>query len=844
QVTLKKETVGDDGTFSFRVFNNKNFLFTREITTSGNEGKTGTFTVNEGQLTITEANNPAFEFEGAICEGASDADEVPAKRGVRLTVTGGEDVTCTFTNNRLADPKVTIVKEVVDGNANRVSGEDGPFTFTIDIDRTQAVTSPPSILTSNGFGETEIITLPAAGKWVIAEQKAPGYTLTGLKCTDGNNNDLPAGTYEADSNNVKLNAEYGADYRCTFINRRTTANLTLVKTTTGGRDGRFRFTGTDATAFPAPQEITTIGGTGTFGTLTVNEGELTITEEAHAAFAFDSATCTGASNVRENEAERSVKLTVIGGQDVTCTFTNDAIPDPTLTIVKTTEGGDGRFRFRAVGSGLPQRDLPVTTSGGRGTSRTVDIAGPNGLPRNTDGLPQNTTLRITENENDLIREGFETTGVSCVDKNNLDTAVSSAPVRPGRGRFDKSIAFTPILGAAYECTFTNRKVAATLKLVKNVVGDDEPFPFEFKLNGRFFPDNLDRDFEREVTLRTSGGTNNISGVRLGEGIFTITEEAITEGRFVLDTASCTGTEEKFDKNSRQITFNVSGGDDIVCTFTNTRVPDPTLTIVKNLFDAGGQTVTGPRGAATFALKIAGGGNDDPSPPSVSTVNGSGKTRAFKLVADQHVSISEDSDELRANGFASTDLTCLDTNLQNPLRTTFDVRNPPSVGDSHSVSFTPQYGGVYECTFANRRTTAGVTLVKRTTGPAGTDSDGTFSFSVTSGEILLLSQEIKTSGNQGKTGKFTVNEGQLTITEAPNAAFEFSGATCEGASSVQVDPETRSVTLTVTGGVDVTCTFTNDRLADPTLTIIKNTVGGEGIFGFTVTPQGGGQAIPV
>ncbi len=119
-------------------------------------------------------------------------------------------------------------------------------------------------------------------------------------------------------------------------------------------------------------------------------------------------------------------------------------------------------------------------------------------------------------------------------------------------------------------------------------------------------------------------------------------------------------------------------------------------------------------------------------------------------------------------------------------------------------------------------TGTVRIVKTAVG-----GDGNFSFSGSG--IKTFTETFSTKGGTGSVGPITINAGVLTITEKPAAGFELTKVVCDGGDA-SVNKAARSVTVNIVAGVDLTCTFTNSR--NGSITIRKNTVGGDGTFAFT------------
>ena len=113
----------------------------------------------------------------------------------------------------------------------------------------------------------------------------------------------------------------------------------------------------------------------------------------------------------------------------------------------------------------------------------------------------------------------------------------------------------------------------------------------------------------------------------------------------------------------------------------------------------------------------------------------------------------------------------------------------------------------------------ITIVKNTVG-----GNGTFNFTGAQSFSIL------TSGGTGSnsTAFAAVAPGTYNVTETVPAGWSLTGLTCSNGSTVTLGTATANVA--VAAAETVTCTFTNTRQG--AIIIVKNTIGGDGIFGFT------------
>jgi hypothetical protein len=302
-ITIVKNTVGGDGTFSFTGAQSFSIL-----TTGGAGSDTTAFAaVTPGTYNVTEAVPAGWNLTGLACSNASTVNVGNATANV--SVAANEAVTCTFTDTRQGS--ITIVKNTVGGNET--------FAFT----GAQAF----SILTTGGTGSnTTAFASVVPGVYNVTETVPVGWNLTALTCSNGST--VNVGTATA---NVAVNA--GAAVICTFTNTQQ-GSITIVKNTVGG-NGTFSFTG--ARAF----SILTTGGTGSNTTAfaSVVPGIYNVTETVPAGWNLTALTCSSGSTVNVGSASASVALAA--GATVVCTFTNTLVlpPSPPANIPTLGEWG-------------------------------------------------------------------------------------------------------------------------------------------------------------------------------------------------------------------------------------------------------------------------------------------------------------------------------------------------------------------------------------------------------------------------------------------------------------------------------------------------------------------------
>ena len=127
------------------------------------------------------------------------------------------------------------------------------------------------------------------------------------------------------------------------------------------------------------------------------------------------------------------------------------------------------------------------------------------------------------------------------------------------------------------------------------------------------------------------------------------------------------------------------------------------------------------------------------------------------------------------------------------------------------------GDVKACTITNYDIPANLIIVKNTVG-----GDGTFSFTTTGEDISPFS--ITTTSNSGVQSFNGISAGTYSVTENTPAGWMLTSATCNN------DQSPREVSLGL--GQTVICTFVDTKNAS--ITVVKNTIGGDGTFNYILT----------
>ena len=246
----------------------------------------------------------------------------------------------------------------------------------------------------------------------------------------------------------------------------------------------------------------------------------------------------------------------------------------------------------------------------------------------------------------------------------------------------------------------------------------------------------------------------------------------------LTSVACDDANSTGSTGTRTATFNVEPGENVTCTFTNTRQG---TVIVKKVMVGGTDTFT-------YTGTPAG---------SISSNNG---TIQASVSAGQYTST-----EAAAAGWHLTSIVC-------------DDANSTGSAGTRTATFNVEAGETVTCTFTN--TKLGTITIEKQTLPDG-DSQ-TFNFT---GEMLA------TLGD-GQTSSKSVSPGTYPVTESAQAGWALTSIVCDDSNSTG-NTGTRTATFVVAAGENKR-PFTNTKQGG--LIVKKVMVGGTGTFTYTGTPS--------
>jgi hypothetical protein len=514
------------------------------------------------------------------------------------------------------------------------------------------------------------------------------------------------------------------------------------------------------------------------------------------------------------------------GDAISCTFTNTPKP-ATVTLQKiTTAAIGGPFTFTATN--LASNPTAITTT----AANTATPSSPTAI----NVTAYNTAVTITETP----ATNFSATAATCSDTNS---AITGNPASFGSlvGNVLTIPAANVLAAAQIRCTITNAvntAAVATVAVQKITLGAAGG-PFTFSAT------NLTSNPASITTASTATAYPSVPAPILASATgtaVTINEPAVTN--FTLTAASCTDANAAASGNPAGSfgTFagtvltipatNIRAKAQITCTITNTVNPAIPVVAIQKI------TTGIPGGPFSFTATNLSG-----LPPNITTTVAG--TAAPTTAINNTVSNSSNpvtlTETANANFTLSTG-TCTDTNSGT-------TGNPASFGTLAGSTITvPAFNlklfAKIVCTFTNAPKPPTLALQKITSGSFG----GPFTFTSTnlaSSPTSITTVAASTATPASPTAiQVTTANSQVQITEAANASFNTTAASCtDGNSSFTGNPPSfgslAGNVLTVPAvnvlpAAQINCTITNT--AKPaTVTVQKITTGGlGGPFSFAVS----------
>jgi hypothetical protein len=355
--------------------------------------------------------------------------------------------------------------------------------------------------------------------YTVTENAAANYTLGNIQCqvTD------PLGgsaTPNIGTRSVVIDIEEGETRTCTFTNNRSTGTLTVIKHVVNDDGGTAPASAWSIHVKSGGSEVTGSPQAGSeSGTqYTLDTGTYDVSETGGpTGYSFD-----GFSG----DCNASGSVTVVAGQNVTCTLTNND-DTPQLKLVKVVSNNDG-------GTAVADDWTLSATAGGPNAGRNFSNLGGSGV---FEDVFAGVSYALAENPNPGT--GYSSTGEWTCTGGTLNGAKNAVTVP---------------LGASVTCTITNTDDTATLKLVKNGSGGSATAA-DFNLTATAAGNPLGRTFSSQTASPT------FHNVAAG-AVYTLAETG--PAGYTAGTWSCVGGTQVGP------TISVPLGGAVTCTITNTR----------------------------------------------------------------------------------------------------------------------------------------------------------------------------------------------------------------------------------------------------------------------------------
>ena len=215
-ITIVKNTVGADGTFSFTGAQNFQVQ-----TIAGTGQNTAAFaSVAPGTYAVTETVPAGWNLTALACSNASAIDLATAT--VAVSVAAGEAVTCTFTDTKLGT--IRIIKRIH-------ADQTGAFSFSVpaQLEPSGTFALIPAVADTVASRVFENV---VPGTYTIAETLLPaGWSLLGITCVDPTANTVV--DFNAASATIALAPAETVE--CTFNNTQL-SDITISVVSSGGTD--------------------------------------------------------------------------------------------------------------------------------------------------------------------------------------------------------------------------------------------------------------------------------------------------------------------------------------------------------------------------------------------------------------------------------------------------------------------------------------------------------------------------------------------------------------------------------------------------------------------------------
>lgn len=821
KLTVTKVVINDDGG-SLQVSQVPLFVDTTSVVT----GVQNTF--NAGAHVVSETQQTGYS--------ATISGDCAANGAVVLAP--GDVKSCTITNDDI-QPKLTVIKLVTNNNGGNLT----PADFIMQV---------MSVDTSYQFeGTSSGHTVDVnAGSYSVNEVLIDGY--------------VPQ--YSADCAGTILPGETKV---CTITNDDQAPTLTLVKTVVNDNGG---------TKVVADFPLSVNG-------IPVTSGQA-VTLEANTLYTASEINAPGyTAGVWGADCAANGTITLKPGEHKTCTITNDDQAGTLIVkkVVVNDNGGNNKaedFSF-VVNSGSSvsfeadgQNEFTVNAgvysvieNGAPGYTTSYDncsVTIPNGgtatcTITNDDIAPTVTLNKVVINDNGGSAGSNEfglsiggtgvTSGQTLAVAANTPVALNEAGLAgyhfvslTGDNKCPRVLNGTVTLdeGENITCTITNDDEQAYIIVDKTVVNDNGGTQvandFQLTVDGNAVLDEV--AYAVNPGAHTAGETSIFGYVAGAWGSDCALDGGVTVA--LGETKTCTITNDDIAPRLTvtKIVVNDGFGDKRVIDFPLFVNKTSVTSGVENSFSAGSYTVSetnqagysatiggdcltdGSVSLAVGQVKACTITNDDTFGRIIieKQVVGSNRTFTFDPSYGDNFSLGDDQQNISQallpgeysisetvpTGWMQTSVVCSDGSSPDEI----------NLSDGETVT----------CVFTNTQL-GNVRIVKDALPDSSQDFTFTDDFGLGQAVSFTLDDDDDDTLANGQT--FDVLPGTYKVTEEVLDGWKQAGATCTDGSSVE--------TISVDPGENITCTFTNKKLGS--ITLVKNTAGGDNTFSFTMTGEG-------
>jgi hypothetical protein len=459
---------------------------------------------------------------------------------------------------------ITIIKDAVPNSeqdfAFTATGDD-VANFILDDDGTDL----------NPLSSSQVFPGLDDGVRTITETPVVGWTLSNIACTGATTSIVTvgaAGGFDPGDTAVTIDINDDENVTCTFTNTQQ-GSITIVKDAVPDDLQDFAFTtvGAGVQNFDLDDDginVNTLSNTRAFSGLV--PGARTITETPVVGWTLSSIICTGATTSVVtigaaggfDPGDTAVTINLAPGENVNCTFTNTRQPS-SITIVKDAVPNDAQdFAFTTAGAGLQSFDLDDDGNNANTLSNTEAFSGLAPGVRTVTETPA---------------AGWTLSNIICTGATNSTVTIGAVG---GFNAGDTSVTINLAPGEDVSCTFTNTRQPSSITIVKDAVPNDAQ-DFAFTTVGDGIQNvSLDDDGNNANTL-----ANTASFGGLVPGVRTVTETPVAG--WTLSNIVCTGATNSivtigaaggFNAGDTAVTINLAPGENVTCTFTNTKNPPP------------------------------------------------------------------------------------------------------------------------------------------------------------------------------------------------------------------------------------------------------------------------------